>query len=160
MDRKVCFKCGVERPLTEFYAHPRMKDGTVNKCKECNKKDVRKNYRDNVEHYAEYEVSRRDEPHRVKARQEYALTERGVERGNLAKRSYITRNPVKQKAHKLLTNAVRDGKVGKTPCEVCNSTYKIHGHHDDYAKPLEVRWLCSKHHREWHRLNGPGLNGD
>ena len=35
------------------------------------------------------------------------------------------------------------------PCEVCGDT-KVEKHHDDYSKPLEVRWLCKTHHRELH----------
>lgn len=41
---KKCFKCGIEKPLIEFYKHPQMLDGHVNKCKDCNKKDVSENY--------------------------------------------------------------------------------------------------------------------
>src|SRR3990167_8271898 len=35
---------------------------------------------------------------------------------------------------------------------------KTEAHHDDYGIPLGVRWLCRKHHCQWHRRNGPGLN--
>ena len=42
MIEKRCFKCGRTLPITEFYAHPRMKDGHLNKCKDCHHEDGRK----------------------------------------------------------------------------------------------------------------------
>lgn len=38
---KKCFKCSLEKPLDDFYKHPRMPDGHVNKCILCNKDDVK-----------------------------------------------------------------------------------------------------------------------
>ena len=38
---KVCFKCEIEQPITEFYKHSQMEDGHFNKCKTCTRKDTR-----------------------------------------------------------------------------------------------------------------------
>lgn len=45
---KKCFKCGIEKELSEFYVHPQMGDGHFNKCKECTKKDAIKYYKKNI----------------------------------------------------------------------------------------------------------------
>lgn len=53
-------------------------------------------------------------------------------------------------AVRWLTNrAINSGKLQRLPCEVCGEK-KVDAHHDDYSKPLDVRWLCRKHHAEHH----------
>lgn len=47
---------------------------------------------------------------------------------------------------------VKRGKVAKGPCEVCGTRALVEGHHEDYARPLVVRWLCRKHHADLHRI--------
>lgn len=92
------------------------------------------------------------------ARREYARTQAGLTAGARAKKAWQSRNVVKRKAHVIAGNAIRDGRLEKQPCEVCGEA-QVHAHHDDYAKPLEVRWLCSKHHNEWHNVHGEAANG-
>lgn len=38
---KSCFKCGEFKDLDEFYTHPRMADGHLNKCKMCTCRDTK-----------------------------------------------------------------------------------------------------------------------
>jgi hypothetical protein len=66
--------------------------------------------------------------------------------------NWTARNPEKRAAQILLNSAVAAGKVTRQPCEVCGSTYRVHGHHEDYSKPLEVHWLCPTHHKQAHGI--------
>lgn len=52
-------------------------------------------------------------------------------------------------ARDALRYAVASGKLVREPC-ACGEA-RSHGHHDDYTKPLEVRWLCSRCHGLEHR---------
>lgn len=45
--------------------------------------------------------------------------------------------------------AIRTGKLVKQPCEVCSEP-NVEAHHDDYAKPYDVRWLCKACHADYH----------
>lgn len=46
--QKVCFHCKQDKPLKEFYKHPKMPDGHVNKCKVCSKEYAKGNYKSNT----------------------------------------------------------------------------------------------------------------
>jgi hypothetical protein len=120
--------------LVEFYAHPNGSDGCMSKCKECHKAYVRSWRRETRSERAEYERKRNKLSHR-KAQV--------IEK----QRRMRAANPEKYAARTAVGNAVRDGRLAKLPCEVCGSS-ESQAHHHDYSKPLDVRWLCFKHHRE------------
>lgn len=63
------------------------------------------------------------------------------------KKRWRLRNPEKAFAHDVFSAAIRAGKVTRMPCAVCGNP-KTDGHHEDYSKPLDVVWLCRKHHAQ------------
>ena len=71
MSSKTRKGCGGEKNLSEYYEHPRMADGHLNKCKVCVSARVRENRRERLEQYAQYERSRATLPHRVEACRKY-----------------------------------------------------------------------------------------
>lgn len=150
---KKCIKCGEQKLVDEFYRHPKMSDGHLSKCKTCTKRDVRENRAKKADYYKAFDKLRANRPDRVAARIAYQKTDAGKAASSKAKRNYSARNPVKRKAVNAVNNAVRDGRLAKLPCEICGA--KAQAHHDDYGKPLDVRWLCPKHHAEWHKENDP-----
>ena len=99
------------------------------------------NRKDKVEYYREYDK------------------ERGNRQDPTYLKEYREKYPKKYAAHILVNNYLRSGKLDKKNCEVCLSEDTV-AHHDDYDFPLDIRWLCQAHHVQWHKKNGPGLNGD
>lgn len=136
---KTCFACKAKLPLGEFYAHPMMGDGHLGKCKSCCKKYARDRRRDPEagERIREYDRNRFHHDERRRA----VHDERS--------RTYRFRHPEKYQARVIMHNAARDGKIDRRPCMVCGSK-KSEAHHPDYSKPLDVIWLCKKHHVDIH----------
>jgi len=149
MEYKKCFKCNTEKSLDDFYKHSQMKDGHVNKCKECNKKDVSENYFKRHDYYIEYDNSRIDNPQRREYRKNHAK----YMRDNFPEKvkEYHKKYDKKKKySTTLVHRAVQKDKIKKLPCEVCGDL-KSEGHHENYDKPLQVKWLCRTHHMLRHR---------
>lgn len=129
---KKCFKCERTLPLSEFYKHPMMGDGHLGKCKLCTKRDVRENRASRRDQYLEYDRMRSKNPSRI-----------------AAIKASSQKDPVKMWARRATRNAVKKGWLQRQPCEVCGDA-QADAHHDDYRRPLEVRWLCRLHHMHAH----------
>lgn len=56
----------------------------------------------------------------------------------------------KRVARNAVRTALINGALVRQPCERCGEG-KVDAHHNDYSRPLDVRWLCRKHHGEEHR---------
>lgn len=65
-------------------------------------------------------------------------------------RGYRARNPEKTLAQNRLNYAIKKGLVERQPCEKCGTGNRVHAHHDDYGRPLDVRWLCYLCHKDEH----------
>jgi hypothetical protein len=68
----------------------------------------------------------------------------------------VTAAATANRCHAAVQKALRDGDLTQLPCEVCGSTSSI-AHHDDYRRPLDVRWMCRRHHGQWHAANPTGI---
>lgn len=158
---KACHKCGEEKPLDAFYKNG-SKDGRETTCKECRKAGVRENYRKNIDHYREYEKKRAMLTHRVQARERYQKTPEGKAAIYRGTSKYRKRNPIKLQAHNRVSKALVDGRLErKWSCEECGTSEgRIHAHHDDYLRQLDVRWLCPSCHKAWHDEHGEAANVD
>jgi hypothetical protein len=147
---KNCSKCGLLKPLFDFYAHPKAADGRMNRCKECSKQDARANRAANIERVKEYDRNRANLPHRVNARLAYQRTEAFAESHRRSLARYDERFPHRRKAQIAAGNAIRDGRLIRQPCLICGD--RAEAHHPNYDAPLDVVWLCTFHHKQAHAL--------
>src|SRR5882672_5537739 len=97
MTTKTCFKCFETKPMNDFYQHPFMADGRLNKCKECTKKDSINNRKKNLTYYRGYDKIRSKQPKRSAALR--LKSERKVRR----------MGPIYMRAHNLVNKAIKTG---------------------------------------------------
>jgi len=55
----------------------------------------------------------------------------------------------------IVQQAIRSGRLTRQPCAICGSKI-AHAHHNRYDIPLDIVWLCQKHHTEEHLKKAEG----
>ena len=146
---KSCRVCNQEKSLDQFYKHSECADRHMSICKICfnirSKEYREKNSEKEKERGRRYRENHKEEAYLRGKR----WREENPEKYKEKDKRYYKKNTEKIKARIATRNLI------KQPCEVCNSTKNIHAHHEDYAKPLDVIWLCRTHHDDLHfgRLN-------
>lgn len=124
---KPCGHCGQLLPAKEFNRCSYSSTGLRSQCKSCM-----------AEQRAASASARKAYRQRPEVREWY--------------REYRKSRYVRDKLKAAARNATR--KLSRQPCEKCGEP-RAHAHHDDYGRPLDVRWLCTTHHAEWHKHNKP-----
>lgn len=120
-----CVKCGEVKDFVEFSPRKDSATGFNRQCRKCRI-------------YLPIKKEDRTEEQNEKIRQVWR------------NRHYKKAN--RDTARRALRNAVKNGKIDKpSVCEKCGSKGLMHGHHEDYTKPLDVKWLCESCHLEIHK---------
>lgn len=136
--KKPCTLCGEEKPLESFYKATGCRDGRANQCILCVKARARIRQVVKRDQISAYERERSKLPHR-----------RMMRAATVSRERY--NYPERAAARSAVSNAVRDGKLLKMDCAFCGSSNTI-AHHHDYARPLDVTWLCTPCHMRFHAL--------
>lgn len=134
---KPCFKCGITKPIDQFYRHPMMGDGHLGKCKECAKADVHANRWKQIDKYRAYDRERGKLPERLQSSAAHS-------------RAWHAEDKRRMAAHNAVARAIKSGKLVRRPCERCGAQKSL-AHHEDYDRKLDVVWLCQPCHKERHK---------
>lgn len=134
MNTRTCGLCGIEKPLEEYQRNKSNPLGRAYWCKECRR---------------EFDRQRNLRPDRRLYVKQWEQSERGKELRSLSRKKDRLQNRDKYRAHRLLNKLIKEGMIKRMTCEICGKTGN--GHHPDYSKPVEVVWLCRKHHAELNR---------
>jgi hypothetical protein len=136
MKKKRCSKCKKMLPLVSFSKCKAARDGRAWRCLECNRTYLRE---------ARALLTLKE---RVKYQEDLDFRKRKIARCMEYQRKY----PERYKARRAVMVSVRKGALTKpVACEDCGVAKNVQAHHEDYAKPLEVEWLCSVCHGKRHR---------
>lgn len=132
-----CTRCKVEKPFEDFNKDKSRSSGYSYTCRICASKSGRAYYVNNTEKVLQNSKN---------------VYQAGKERILQRTQDYAEDNPEKRKAKSMIRHALNMGRIIRPDnCSSCSTACIPDGHHDDYSKPLVVRWLCRSCHVNHHK---------
>lgn len=147
---KKCKNCRVEKNKEEFnkWYKKTGSTGFRSLCKECDH-EINKKYREKNKELLTQKRRIRTGAQPKKKCTDPAKIKR-YEDMYRSQRKY----PERVAARSFLNMYVKIGKIVRPNiCEICLKNKNVEGHHEDYLKPLEVKWVCKRCHSDIHYKN-------
>lgn len=149
---KRCCKCKEIKHITEFQLNKSNKDGYQKRCKKCRSEHLKTHPR--FEYLKQWYQDNKDI--QIKKNSEYRKTEKWKIANKKGNEKYVKNNPNKKKAHTLISNSVKLGKIPNIKtltCSVCKNKQAEHyHHHKGYEEKhwLDVIPVCKVCHNDIH----------
>jgi hypothetical protein len=149
-----CSICSEVKTIDNFYRDKFQSTGYKYNCKSCEcefKKTKRK-----IDPNHSREIVRRSyaRDHVKKAASERNKRYRAANYKKVRERERRQAQSEHSKVRRTFMNAIKEGKIIRPDtCEDCGANTFVEGHHFDYSKPLEVKWLCRTCHGKVHRIS-------
>ncbi len=148
---KQCTKCKEFLSESMFNKSNRKKSGLRSECRDCQHKDHKTYYSNPLV------IKRKSEYRQIPSvKTAYRISDKkrnATEHRRKYKSSANTDYWPKKKAHDAVHIAIKNGSMVRSDCEYIHHgdcSGNIQAHHEDYDKPLDVRWLCVRHHKLVH----------
>lgn len=137
-----CRGCHANHDLEAFYVDPRSRDGRRTQCKACLKIDLQAYKSRNHVRLSEARRQWRAEHPDESRRQSRAWVDK-----------YPSLERIAHRAREAVARAIRTGRLTRpSTCSQCAGPGPIEAAHQDYARRLDVVWLCRSCHRRWDKL--------
>ena len=133
---KQCLACEEIKSLSEFYTyiHKNGKRYYSGRCKYCHSELCKKI---------------RNSPHGKQVYSQWTKSESGITSIKNRMKTWRDKNKEKRKAHSAISNAIRDNRLKRQPCRICNAP-NGEAHHLSYDDPYNIDWLCKACHITLH----------
>lgn len=139
---KVCSNCKQVLSLSLFYKNKLTKDHRASWCMDCDKARNRSPYT------AKYRLT----DNYRQAQRKYLRSDAAREKDTAYQKRARLVSPEKIHAREVVHSHKRHGRIQQpSVCQICYQDKPLQAHHADYAKPLNVTWLCAKCHSDIHR---------
>jgi len=133
------------KDIHDFYKHKGNSDGHSYSCSDCMLKACREYCKSEQGNNIRHTYNQTDKCKEMKKAYERS------EAGQKVRKRNLNKFPEKRKARKVISNAIRDGKLPKVPtliCEICGNKADEYHHYKGYAPKnrFDVIPLCRSCH--------------
>jgi hypothetical protein len=154
---KKCFKCGLVKPISEFYKNSCHKDEHQSNCKSCELTRFKSYYHSGQGkiYHKKYQQTEQGKKVHRKACNKYQKTPKGKKIHITNAKLYREKHPEKIKAYNFIAKIIKKNLLSlpnKYVCKFCHIRIAQEYHHPDYSKPFKVIPLCKICHTYIHSI--------